>query len=163
MEYQVASFDDLFDLAMTWPKTLEMRIETAKDAAKPGFHLTQAIARCETSVDCGGSVAERQLSVLQFLDGFGDDPMTAGTFQKILKQSIAAIPELRHGHLQAEFGLRNVGLNNYSLERIEVGESFVVLHLRENMAVCTPMMGANKNARLPRPDNTIARQSVCCG
>lgn len=137
--------------------------ETDLGAVKPGFHVTQLIARRESAVDCGGTRSQSDVSVVQLLDGMGGPGMNAGTFQNILKQSAATAPDLLKGSVIVVFGHLNTGKSVYEIASVEESPQSITIRLRPLTAFCSPMIATEKHEAVGCCGGTSARQSACCG
>lgn len=123
-----------------------------------GYHVTEIKSAHIKSIDCGRRISEWDEMLIQLLDGQKGQHMIASKFVSIVEHSSKVLGSLETKPVYFEFALKNLGLELFSLERIEVIEDRILARLTPNRAMCKPaslFIGDNFTV-----DDT---NSSCCG
>ena len=127
-----------------------------------GFHVTELKKAAVNSIDCGQRLDSWNESVVQLLDGAGDQHMSVAKFCAIVRKSEAALPGLTGERLLFEFAPGNRSLQRRAVERVIAEAGRVIVTLAAEAATCKPMADWQAAAAVTCSSQTPA-EPRCCG
>ena len=123
-----------------------------------GYHATEFKLADIRSIDCGARLDRFSETIIQILDGSGDDHMSVGKFRKIAGIASSRIDGLANASLSFEFAPGNLGLRRYDIQSVSASDGTVNVQLGEKSAACKPAL--DRKAGLGQ---TAPTGSSCCG
>ncbi|MGD1882835.1 MAG: DUF6428 family protein [Paracoccaceae bacterium] len=162
----IMTLSDLLAMFDEQDPDLPLVFRTADGDIGAGYHVTELRHLNCKGIDCGGRISSWDEARLQLLDGNGTNHMRVGKFSAIVKQSIAALPELAKADLLIEFGHNNNGLALMSIKKPMVHADALVAPLNNAQAFCKPARERQLAGAEPTiccgSVQTAKRQKSCC-
>ncbi|GJL99867.1 MAG: hypothetical protein DHS20C07_15470 [Methyloligella sp.] len=127
-----------------------------------GYHVTEIKTSNITSIDCGGQISEWSEVAIQLLDGQGVQHMKASKLVSILEHSLGRLTRLGDKPLYFEFAPQNIGLQLFSLEKIDVSNDRISVQLIEKRAICKPARKATGGKSKSSCCGEDLHETACC-
>ncbi len=127
-----------------------------------GYHVTEIKTSNITSIDCGGQISEWSEVAIQLLDGQKGQHMKASKLVSIIEHSLGCLERLGDKPLYFEFAPQNIGLQLFSLEKIDVSSDRISVRLMERRAICKPARKATAGKSKSSCCGEDLHATVCC-
>ena len=129
----------------------------------PGYHVTEVKAVTVESMDCGGKANAWRETVIQLMDGSGEDAaggfMTTRKFLTIYDRVTNQIPVRAEAEARFEYGNAAVPAMQYHVSHLELQPERLIVHLQTPGVQCK----AGEACGLPTGDRLSASSNADAG